>query len=774
MTSPSPEAGRYPVPGPDGPVLREWDGQSWSDHYFPGDGKPLPSYQRHPLRWLAFPGWLLIVLYTGALGLGRFMTQLDAHALPVRALLALCIAAATLAPALGLLLLFTRRLGFAQLPDRGGIVAWGIGGGAASAVIAVLIIFFVSGQWRAPLLSSPGAPHWLVAVLQGGWKMIIPLSLWGFGKFRVPRAGFLLVLVTAMTFATVEAGVDGWVTAEISHQRGGLAFFVVLLSALAAAVPWRAAWRRRTIVTWAAIGAFAVATALHWGAEVLISNNLAPVALLLAVAGYFAVKVVARQLVPPDLVARVSPGWRPAIGTVLSPTSPLLSPRDLRVWLRGHRRHPVSPATARVLMYSAKTARALVRGLAALLSLAVVLAMVGVLVMAALSLRDVIVQRSLDAFYSSPDGPSALPAGTLIRYEPLTANGQPLILPGAHAYRMLYSTRRPDGEPAVSGGMAFIPDQPARGHRAVLAWAHPTLGEGDACAPSRSSNPLMDTQPWLSLALQRGWAVVATDYAGVGTPGTPLYLVGQSESLDVVNSVRAARAIPGADLGSDVAVFGHSQGGHSALWTGTLAPQLAPDITIVGVAAAAPAAELPGVFDHLWNGSQTWMLSPDVVASWTSYYPGLTDKILTPLARAIGPRQARACIVASAVESILLHGLGLPYTVKDPMQHPEWAGAAQRQTPPPIPADIPVLIGQSISDETIPAWTNGVLQQRWCAAGSRLDMMWLSGVSHVKTAPTMGPSVITWLEDRFAGRPTAGNCTTSPPVTSPTAPISQP
>ncbi|MSY98257.1 MAG: hypothetical protein F2701_06010, partial [Actinobacteria bacterium] len=129
-----------------------------------------------------------------------------------------------------------------------------------------------------------------------------------------------------------------------------------------------------------------------------------------------------------------------------------------------------------------------------------------------------ITQSGLDAFYTPPS-PIPTKPGTLIRSEPLTVN-----VPGATAYRMLYSTQRPDGTPAVSGGMMFIPDGPApAGGRKVVAWAHGTVGQGDACTPSRSTNPLQDTTNWLDQMMQLGWVVVSTDYAGMGTPGPNLY-----------------------------------------------------------------------------------------------------------------------------------------------------------------------------------------------------------------------------------------------------------
>ena len=96
-------------------------------------------------------------------------------------------------------------------------------------------------------------------------------------------------------------------------------------------------------------------------------------------------------------------------------------------------------------------------------------------------------QSGLESFYTPPN-PIPTKPGTLIRTERLDVD-----VPGATAYRMLYSSQRPDGAPAVSGGMMFIPDGPApTGGRKVVAWAHGTVGQGDACTPSRSTNPLQD------------------------------------------------------------------------------------------------------------------------------------------------------------------------------------------------------------------------------------------------------------------------------------------
>ncbi len=208
-------------------------------------------------------------------------------------------------------------------------------------------------------------------------------------------------------------------------------------------------------------------------------------------------------------------------------------------------------------------------------------------------------QATFDPFYEPPDPLPAEP-GTVIRTEPLDVD-----VPGGQAYRMLYVSERPDGTPAASGGMVFIPDTPAPPEgRPVVAWAHGTVGMGDACAPSRAANPLGDTDNWLDQMMSLGWVVTATDYVGLGTPGPELYLVKEAEVRDVVNSVRAARNLTDTQAGADYVVWGHSQGGHSSLWSGHLAPELAPELNLaialtyiygVGRSQAAKALEATGV-----------------------------------------------------------------------------------------------------------------------------------------------------------------------------------
>ncbi|WP_418602898.1 alpha/beta hydrolase family protein [Mycolicibacterium sp. SCSIO 43805] len=165
----------------------------------------------------------------------------------------------------------------------------------------------------------------------------------------------------------------------------------------------------------------------------------------------------------------------------------------------------------------------------------------------------------LDArFY---DGPIP-PPGTTIESVPLAPA---LSLTGAGpAYRVLYSTVDQHDQPAVSTGAVFLPPGPApEGGFPVIAWAHGTVGLGDDCTPSALPRSPRDDE-YLSHWLNQGYAVVASDYAGLGTPGLMSYLNSVTTAHGVVDSVIAAHDM-GLPLSPEWAIVGQSQGGGAAV-----------------------------------------------------------------------------------------------------------------------------------------------------------------------------------------------------------------
>lgn len=374
--------------------------------------------------------------------------------------------------------------------------------------------------------------------------------------------------------------------------------------------------------------------------------------------------------------------------------------------------------------------------------------------------RTVEHQEALDPFYQPPRPLPAGEPGEVIRSQPID-----VAPPGAKGWRILYRSERADGSVAVSSGMVFAPEGPAPpGGRPVVAWAHPTIGMGEQCAPSRSGDPLK-LMTWAADMVANGWVVTATDYAGLGTPGVEAYLIGGDEGRDVLNSVRAARNLGGTHGGDRFAVYGHSQGGHAALFAGQLARAYAPELHLVAVAAAAPAGELARLMSEQYRKAVGWVIGAEVFVAWPESYDDIS---LKQVASSDGienyRRIARDCILQGAVEGELRFLVGEQIFARDPISVPSWKKRATENTPSPLPADVPLLIAQGVTDVVVPPGTTAALARRFCDAGSRVWVMWLGQTGHTTVAAVAGPSVTTWLQDRFAGVPAATTCATAPPA----------
>src|SRR3954462_13651966 len=152
---------------------------------------------------------------------------------------------------------------------------------------------------------------------------------------------------------------------------------------------------------------------------------------------------------------------------------------------------------------------------------------------------------------------------------------------------LLYSSTSTAGRAVpVSGDVAVPKGKAPKGGWPVITWAHGTTGIADACAPSIIGTQASYDSPLLNKWLKAGYAVVRTDYEGLGTPGEHPYLIGVSEGRSVLDIARAARKLD-KTLSKKVLIAGHSQGGHAALWAASLAKKWTPELNLRGTVAFA-------------------------------------------------------------------------------------------------------------------------------------------------------------------------------------------
>lgn len=137
--------------------------------------------------------------------------------------------------------------------------------------------------------------------------------------------------------------------------------------------------------------------------------------------------------------------------------------------------------------------------------------------------------------------------------------------------------------------MVFFPKtvQPKDGWR-IVVWEHPTVGNGDDCAPSGNKLDKMSTSI-VSALLKAGYVVVAPDYEGLGEQGIHPYLNLSSAAMSAINAVKAVKQHYPQQINSAWMSVGHSQGGHASLGTAEYANS---DPSYKGAVAGAPPSNL--------------------------------------------------------------------------------------------------------------------------------------------------------------------------------------
>ena len=341
-------------------------------------------------------------------------------------------------------------------------------------------------------------------------------------------------------------------------------------------------------------------------------------------------------------------------------------------------------------------------------------------------------------------------AGQLLTSEPLA--GAPKT---SNAYRVRYRSVSPAGLPIEVTGLAYVPVGTApKGGWPVLSYAHGTVGLADRCTPSKAVSDLENSVASTFNAL--GMAVVASDYEGLGTPGRHPYLSGVSEGRGVIDIVRAARSIPGVKLSSTFVVWGHSQGGHAALFAGELASSWAPELKLAGVVAGAPPSQLTNVAESIENSPFRGYFFM-VAAGLNAADPSLDLSLaLTPRALSILPVVDTGCNaeVFKAFSADPFDAL----VKRQALTEDPWRKALAANEPGQVKTPAPILIIHGDKDEQIPVGTSAVLKKKLCNLGDSVDRKVYAGQDHGGAALASIFEVGLWLTLRVQGVPAQNRC----------------
>ena len=365
--------------------------------------------------------------------------------------------------------------------------------------------------------------------------------------------------------------------------------------------------------------------------------------------------------------------------------------------------------------------------------------------------------RAQDTFYQTTESEIAGPIGSLIRHEPRVGAAA-----GATAHKVLYRSTKPDGTPIAVSGIVIVPaGQAPAGGWPIVAWAHPTTGVVPHCAPSLALFVFQQIAGSRHL-LENGYAVAATDYPGLGTPGPHPYLVGDSEARAVIDSVRAARSFPGLENSTRYAVWGHSQGGQAALFTGTIAKSYAPELQLVGVAAAAPATDLTALMTDDLNTAGGRNLTAMTMWSWARVFNAPINEVVEPVAMPTVDALANQCI-EGAFDLYIREKMSAPLaqtflSVKNPATIEPWKSLLVQNSVGVLPTDIPLFLSQGLSDGLVRPAVTQAYRDRLCKAGGKVKLLLMPGVSHGFIGYDSADAAADWMADRFQGNTPPSDC----------------
>jgi fermentation-respiration switch protein FrsA (DUF1100 family) len=366
----------------------------------------------------------------------------------------------------------------------------------------------------------------------------------------------------------------------------------------------------------------------------------------------------------------------------------------------------------------------------------------------------------LPAFYAVPAHWRSTKPGTILKSARVTVAG----LNGT-AWRVMYVSQADKGKPVPVTGYVIVPTgAPPAGGWPVVAWDHGTNGMAAPCAPSLAIGTSDLPVSIMNSFLAKGWAFVASDYQGEGTPGIMPYIVGASAAQDTINLVRAALKLPGAHTSTTWVDWGHSEGGQTAMFVDHLAPAYGKGLHLQGVVAGAPPSQL-GLIDGFLKTSPYAFYILMVAFGFHAYYRSAAP--LNPVLSKVGQKLVAdvttdvknpsecTSILASAVAAYVNAGKIGELQVADPYTVPAWKKLLNENDPGQFTtaSSVPLLIIQGGADEQIPVVTTSILYTHLCGLGQVAQRWIYPGQSHAGVIAPSFNDMVQWISDRFAGGP---------------------
>ena len=333
--------------------------------------------------------------------------------------------------------------------------------------------------------------------------------------------------------------------------------------------------------------------------------------------------------------------------------------------------------------------------------------------------------------------------------------------PNGRGWNVIYVSEGASGQLQHVSGEIYVPRSPSQTERPMIIWATGTAGFQDSCAPSRNGLYRLDGRstriPGIERLLARGYVVVASDYQGSGTPGPTEYLQGAPQAMASFDVARAARKFPYVNAGTDIGIYGFSQGGQTSLWAAHIAGEYAPEFRVVGIAPIAPASR------HLYLSFYDLDI-PENSGYFISRMAGLQVGHPELRLRNILTEAGLELLTAQSWGCYELFGAGI--ALEEPYAKPEalepgtpWRNRLEENDEfLPIPVEIPVFMIQGDIDIDVPVELTREVNADLCEQGNQLEYLEMPGIDHLEAVAPSAVVVPDWFDDRFSGVPAENDC----------------
>jgi dienelactone hydrolase len=388
--------------------------------------------------------------------------------------------------------------------------------------------------------------------------------------------------------------------------------------------------------------------------------------------------------------------------------------------------------------------------------------------------------------------PADLPSdnGALIRTQSVKL-GVNIQTPAGYATRIMYKSTDTNGTPVAVTGTYIEPKKAwnGAGPRPLITYAEGTQGQGDGCAPSIGLQTAIGSAagasnigyevPNIANLVNHGWAVVVTDYIGLGTDDRiHTYVNRVDEGHAVLDAARAALKVSGASVTAEspVGAYGYSQGGGASASAAELQPTYAPDVNLKAAYAGAPPADLTSVMQKADGTTLTGVIGY-AVNGFLATYPQLQsvlDANTNAAGKAALKKIAGQCIGDSIASFAFQKTSKWTTSGKSIAQVvaglPDVQAIVDAQKIGKIKPQVPVEIVTGTKDDIVTHSQVKQLATNWCALGANVTYIPVSqpldsfgtSLNHLGPMLVQGPQSIGWMSGRLAGAPIASNCGSVP------------